>query len=69
MRPYWITFGQIHTHSINGNTIDKDCVVEIQAENFEQARDKAFNMFGVKFSFVYEFEPDMSYFPRGIIKL
>lgn len=69
MRPYWITFGQVHVHSVDGHTIDKDCVVEIQAEDAGAAHDKAFEMFGPKFCFVKEFEPDMSYFPRGIIKL
>jgi len=69
MRPYWITFGQVHVHSINDNTIDKDCVVEIQAEDEEQARDKAFEMFGPQFCFLKAYEPDMSYFPRGIIKI
>lgn len=69
MRPYWITFGQIHTHSINGITFDKDCVALIHATDKEAARDNAFELFGNKFCFIKEFEPDMSFYPRGIIKL
>lgn len=67
MRPYWITFGQVHVHSINNNTIDKDCVVQIEAESSEAAREKAFELFGPKFCFIKDFEPDMSYYRRGII--
>lgn len=69
MRPYWVTFGQIHIHKIDGNFIDKDCVVEIQAENESDARATAFGLFGGLFCFVKAFEPDMSFYPRGIIKL
>lgn len=69
MRPYWITFGQSHIHKIDGNLINKDCVVEIQAEDAGQAHNKAIEIFGGLWAFVKEFEPDMSYYPRGIIKL
>jgi len=34
MEKFYVTMGQVHTHSINGKTIDKDCVVEIQAEKY-----------------------------------
>jgi len=69
MREYYITFGQIHTHSINGKTLDKDTVAVIKAENKEQAREIAFKFLGRTWCFVYEEIPDMSYFPRGLINI
>lgn len=69
MKTFWITMGQVHVHSIAGRTIDKDVVVEIFAEDYEAAQDWAFATFGQKFAVVYREKPDMSFFPRGIIKL
>lgn len=69
MKTYYISFGQTHTHSINGNTIDKDCLVGLLAENKDRARDKAFDIFKGVFHNVYEELPDMKYFPRGVINI
>lgn len=66
---YYFTFGQNHAHAYNGVTYDKDCVVKIKAENWEEARTKMFEAFGSKWSFQYEELPDLSYFPRGIFEL
>lgn len=66
MKKAWFTFGQTHAHSVNGITFDKDCVVEIEAE---EPRDKMFDTFGVKWAMQYDQPPDMRHFPRGIIKL
>ena len=68
MKSYF-TFGQSHVHSVGGTTFDKDCVVEIEAESAEKAREKMFYFFGAKWSFQYDKKPDMSFFTRGIIKL
>lgn len=62
----WFTFGQIHAHSVNGVTFDKDCVVEIEAAD---PREKMFQTFGPKWSMEYDQPPDLRHFPRGIIKL
>lgn len=62
----WFTFGQVHTHSVNGITFDKDCVVEITAPDPREAMVEAF---GVKWSMQYDRPPNLAHFPRGIIKL
>ena len=68
MKTYF-TFGQIHTHSINGQTLDKDWVVEIETKTREEAREKMFELFGRKWAIQYSKKPTMSFFPKGIIKL
>ncbi len=65
----YISFGQIHVHSINGKTLDKDCIAAIKCDNYEEGRAKAFEWFEGKFAFDYLEMSDetLSYFPRGII--
>lgn len=62
----FVTFGQVHTHSINGKTFDKNCVAIVNGD-----RDKVFEIFGEKFSFEYSEdswnEDWMKYYPRGYI--
>ena len=69
----YVTFGQTHTHSINGRTFDKDCVAVIESNSASEGRKKAFDTFGPKFCFEYsedEFDFDsMRYFPRGLIEV
>lgn len=62
----WFTFGQTHVHSVGGVTYDKDCVVEIEAED---PRQKMFDTFGAKWAMEYDAPPNLRHFPRGIIKL
>jgi len=69
MTTHYFTFGQIHTHSFNGKTLDKDFVVEIQQEREGQARKRMFELFGQKWASEYDKKPDMEYFPKGIIKI
>lgn len=75
MNKYYITFGQTHTHSHNGKTLDKDCVGVIKAENESKARELAFEWFDGVFGTTYSQEyldknPDfMNWFPRGFIEL
>ena len=33
MKTRYFSFGQKHTHSLNGHTLDKNCIVKITAEN------------------------------------
>ena len=69
----YVTFGQNHTHSINGKTLDKDCVAVIESPNPQRGRDIAFELFDTKFCFEYSEDhwddSKMSYFPRGYIKV
>lgn len=62
----YITFGQAHTHRVNGVTLDCDSVAKVRD------RDQAFELFGPKFGTSYteeEIMKVMHYFPRGIIDL
>lgn len=68
-KKWYFTFGQNHAHSYGGRTYDKDCVVEIEAANMGEARDKMWDAFDAKWASQYDEIPDMHYFPRGIFKL
>ena len=69
----YVTFGQIHVHSVNGKTFDKDCVAVIEASTEARGREMAFEFFNNKFFTTYpkdSFDMDnMKYFPRGFIKV
>jgi len=65
----YTTFGQVHEHVINGQTFDRNCVAEVECESRAHGRLIAFACFGPKFFTTTEKLPDMSFFPRGIIKL
>jgi hypothetical protein len=67
----YITFGQIHVHSVNGKTFNKDCVAVINCNDYLDGREKAFELFGDKWHMCYhedDFKEEiMHYFPRGKI--
>ena len=68
----YISFGQSHTHRVNGYTLDKDCIAVIKCNDYNHGRELAFDFFGDKFSMSYtedEIVPKMHYFPRGFIYL
>ena len=73
MAKFYITFGQVHTHSVNGKTFDKDCICEIEAMSNGEAHSKAMHCFdGVFHQCVDESRVDeefLNFFPRGIIPL
>jgi hypothetical protein len=64
----YVTFGQGHTHRVNGKTFDCDSVAVVNGD-----RDTVFEIFGPKFCFEYaeeEFDmTSMKYFPRGLIEV
>lgn len=62
----YFTFGQSHAHALNGKTFDKDCVVKITAPDPRAVMVEAF---GEKWGMEYDAEPDMSYYPRGVMTL
>lgn len=73
MARIFITFGQCHVHSINGHTLDKDCVAIITAATYEAADALAFEWMDGKF---HEHVPEehwkdevMKYYPRGYIEV
>lgn len=73
MSKLMITFGQNHTHRINGKTLDCDCVGVITADTHEEADRLAFEWFDGKF---HQHVPDthwdddsMKYYPRGYVEI
>jgi hypothetical protein len=66
---WYVTFGQIHIHKINGRTFDKDCVAVINGETPEQCDKMAFELFDGKFHQHSSQMPQMEYFPRGLIEV
>ena len=74
MKNYVITFGQIHVHSVEGKTYDKDCVALIYAESQGTAHAYAIEVFDSKFHRCYSEETydtkgHSEYYPRGKIVL
>lgn len=76
MTKVYITFGQIHTHSINGKTLDKDSIAVIKCENYKEGREFAFKYFNGVFHNCYSEEEFSSkrdeilmYYPRGLIEV
>lgn len=68
-KAYYFTFGQNHAHSAAGRTYDKDCVVKIEAEDSNAARQVMFDTFGVYWAMQYDELPNMDYYPRGVFEL
>lgn len=66
MKTHYFTLGQRHTHSYNGHTLDKDCLIKITAES---PRDVMVEYFGNIWGFEYDEIPDVQFFPRGIYNL
>ena len=72
MNKYYITFGQIHVHSVNGKTFDKDCLAEIEANSPEEAHKLAMIIFKKAFHNCYGdmgLDRILPFYPRGIIKV
>jgi hypothetical protein len=71
MKEWYISFGQVHRHVINGHVLDKDCLALIRAENWNEMRKKANRYFKGYFFTDYEADSfpweDMMYFSRGVI--
>jgi len=69
----YVTFGQTHTHSVNGKTFDKDVVAEINCQDYEDGRKKAFEYFNGVFATTYTedkiTDDFLDYFPHGIIQV
>ena len=66
---WYITFGQIHVHNVNGMVFDKDCVGVINGETPEQCDQMAFDLFQGRFHKYAAEMPKMKYFPRGLIEV
>ena len=64
----YVTFGQQHTHRVNGITFDCDCVAVVEGD-----RDRVVELFGLVFCFTYtskQWKPEnIKHFPRGYIEV
>lgn len=69
MAKLYITFGQVHVHSVNGHTLDKNCVAVINGPNLEWCDKMAFEWMDGKFHQHTGTLPDMTYYPRGLIEI
>lgn len=73
MKNHYVTFGQVHTHRVNGKTFDCDTVAVYQANNAQEGRERAFELFGDKFFTDYHGEQwkeeDLHYFPKGYLNV
>lgn len=73
MPKHYVTFGQTHTHSVNGKTLDKDTVAVFDAPNHEKGREMSFEYFGDKFFTDYHGdqwkEESLKWFPKGYVQL
>ncbi len=68
----YITFGYSHVHSIAGKTLDKDSVAVIECKDYDDGREKAFELFGNKFCMAHQMmsqETLDKYYPRGLIEV
>lgn len=69
MKTRYFTLGQVHVHSINGHTLDKNCIVKITAEN---PRKIMMEIFGYRWGFEYteeEISKFLNLFPKGVYDL
>ena len=66
MKTSYFTFGQVHVHSVNGRTWDKDTIVKITAED---PRAVMVETFGIRWSHEYDEPPNVELFPKGIVEL
>lgn len=72
MSKFYITFGQVHVHSVNGKTFDKNCLAELESETKWEAHKTAMDIFNKMFHQVLsegELKDALPYYPRGVIKV
>ncbi|MCP4087908.1 MAG: hypothetical protein GY804_15160 [Alphaproteobacteria bacterium] len=69
----YVTFGQNHSHVINGRTLDKDTVAVITSDSAEDGREKAFELFGRQFCMEHPEDfwdsSSMKYYPKGYVEV
>lgn len=70
---HYVTFGQGHAHHVDGKTLDHNCVAVYESASPSEGRERAFELFGPKFSMEYHAEEwneeDLHFFPRGYVEL
>ena len=66
---WYITFGQVHVHRVNGKTFDCDCVAVINCDTPKECDKMAFELFKGRFHEHSSRIPPMKYYPRGLIEV
>jgi len=73
MPRHYVTFGQGHTHRVNGYTLDCNSVASFEAKDYSNGREKAVEYFGDKFFTDYHDKAfnmtNLHWWPRGIINI
>jgi hypothetical protein len=73
MAKTYVTLGQGHTHRINNQTLDRDCIAVIECEDERHGRALAEELLKMEFHrtfFEEKFDQrTMHYFPRGMINI
>lgn len=65
---FYVSFGQDHVHRVNGITLDKDILLEIEADDEGEARRRVWKTIGPEWHRVYtEDTIKLEYFPRGSV--
>lgn len=70
MKQFFVTFGTTpdHQHEIGTQTTHSRTIVMIERDDYGTARERAFEMFGRNFAFIYsEDDFDMNQFPGHYI--
>lgn len=68
----YVTFGQVHTHSVAGKTLDKDTIAVIECQDRSEGRARAFELFGGQFMTDYnedQIRDIEHYFPKGYVEV
>lgn len=73
MVKFYITFGQIHKHTINGVSFDKDTVgvFYCNTEDWDKASDACKNLFNNQYCHVHKTmnEEVLQYYPKGLVDI
>jgi len=66
MAKHYFSFGQAHVHRIDGVTLDADCLLMVEDDDAENARQRVWDTIGAKWAMQYsEDRVNFKWFPRG----
>lgn len=76
MPKHYVTFGQAHRHVVNGAEFNSNTIASIEADSWQDGREKALGYFGPAFCTSYqEGEPSfnlynlLKYAPGGVVEV
>ena len=59
MKTSYFSFGQAHTHSCNGHTLDKNCLVKITAEKPREVMTEQYGALSMMKFLIYNFSREV----------